>query len=131
MLSVLRVSKSVCQSRAMTSQLSHFVQKPHNNVASQLIRTFGRDSRGGFQTVKQGIGQQAKRKTLKETLLSPATDTPFAIGRGIVIESLSFSNFFFFLLLGAVAGGALFGIGALCYYGIGLSNEPGAFERSQ
>lgn len=129
MLSVLRVSKSVCQSQTVTSQLSHFVQKSHNNVASQLIRTFGRDSRGGFQTVKQGIGQQAKRKTLKETLLSPATDTPFAIGRGIVIESLRFSNFF--LLLGAVAGGALFGIGALCYYGIGLSNEPGAFERSQ
>ena len=96
MLLVLRVSKSVCQSQPVTSQLSHFVHKPHNNVSSQLIRMIGRDSRSGFQTVKQGIGQQAKRKTLKETLLSPATDTPFAIGRGIVIESLSFSNFFFF-----------------------------------
>lgn len=97
MLLVLRVSKSVCQSQPVTSQLSHFVHKPHNNVSSQLIRMIGRDSRSGFQTVKQGIGQQAKRKTLKETLLSPATDTPFAIGRGIVIESLSFSNFFFLL----------------------------------
>lgn len=31
---------------------------------------------------------------------------------------------------GAVAGGALMGLGALCYYGLGLSKEVGALERS-
>lgn len=29
----------------------------------------------------------------------------------------------------AVAGGAVVGLGALCYYGLGLSNEPGAIDR--
>lgn len=31
---------------------------------------------------------------------------------------------------GALAGGSLLGIGALCYYGLGLSNEAGALEKS-
>ena len=29
-----------------------------------------------------------------------------------------------------VGGAALFGVGALCYYGLGLSNEVGAIDRS-
>lgn len=31
---------------------------------------------------------------------------------------------------GAVAGGAAFGIGALCFYGLGLSNKPGAIDQA-
>lgn len=31
---------------------------------------------------------------------------------------------------GALAGGAVVGLGALCYYGLGLSNEAGALEKS-
>lgn len=29
-----------------------------------------------------------------------------------------------------VGGAALFGVGALCYYGLGLSNEVGAIDRA-
>merc|ERR1719167_910628 len=29
----------------------------------------------------------------------------------------------------AVAGGAVLGMGALCYYGLGMANEPGAIDR--
>ena len=29
-----------------------------------------------------------------------------------------------------VGGAALFGVGALCYYGLGLSNEMGAIDRA-
>lgn len=32
---------------------------------------------------------------------------------------------------GAIAGGALFGLGALCYYGLGLSNDVGVIETSR
>lgn len=32
---------------------------------------------------------------------------------------------------GALAGGSVLGMGALCYYGLGLSNEPGALEKQQ
>ena len=31
---------------------------------------------------------------------------------------------------GAVAGGAVLGIGALCYYGLGLSKKQSAFDQS-
>ena len=31
---------------------------------------------------------------------------------------------------GLVAGASVIGIGALCYYGLGLSNEVGAIDRS-
>lgn len=31
---------------------------------------------------------------------------------------------------GVVAGGAAIGIGALCFYGLGLSNSTGAIERA-
>ncbi|KAK3758184.1 hypothetical protein RRG08_027816 [Elysia crispata] len=61
---------------------------------------------------RSGIGRHAKRKSLKETMMEPAGDGPFNIGRGFV------------------AGGAAIGIGALCFYGLGLSNSPGALERA-
>lgn len=32
---------------------------------------------------------------------------------------------------GALAGGSLLGLGALCYYGLGLSSEAGALEKSR
>ena len=31
---------------------------------------------------------------------------------------------------GLVAGGAAVGIGALCFYGLGLANEPGAIDKA-
>jgi len=30
----------------------------------------------------------------------------------------------------ALAGGSLLGVGALCFYGLGLSNQPGAIDRA-
>lgn len=44
--------------------------------------------------------------------MAPAGETSFNVGKG------------------AVAGASALGLGALCYYGLGLSNEPGAMERS-
>ena len=42
--------------------------------------------------------------------------------------------FFFFSAFqmgrGFVAGASALGIGALCFYGLGLSNEAGAIDRS-
>ena len=29
-----------------------------------------------------------------------------------------------------LAGASLFGVGSLCYYGLGLSNETGAIDRA-
>lgn len=45
-------------------------------------------------------------------MLAPAGDGAFTIGRGVL------------------AGSAVLGLGALCYYGLGLSNEVGAVDRA-
>ncbi|KAF4526003.1 hypothetical protein B566_EDAN000795 [Ephemera danica] len=71
--------------------------------------------RGLSQDAKSGFASRFTRRrapTLKERAMAPATDTAFNLGRM------------------AVAGGSVLGIGALCYYGLGLSNEPGAIERA-
>jgi FtsH-binding integral membrane protein len=49
---------------------------------------------------------------IKERAMQPTSGTPFQIGQG------------------AVAGAAIFGLGALCYYGLGMSSEAGVLERS-
>jgi len=61
---------------------------------------------------KSGLGRHARRQTLKEKMMAPADGSAFSIGQGFV------------------AGGAALGIGALCFYGLGLSSEKGALERS-
>ncbi|XP_064632160.1 growth hormone-inducible transmembrane protein-like [Lineus longissimus] len=55
---------------------------------------------------------KSKTSSLKEAIMAPAGDSAFTLGRGLV------------------AGASVIGIGALCYYGLGLSNEVGALDRS-
>ncbi|XP_026883378.2 growth hormone-inducible transmembrane protein [Electrophorus electricus] len=55
------------------------------------------------------------RDQLQETAFEPATDTAIKIDNmGRII----------------LAGGAAVGMGALCYYGLGMSNEIGAIEKA-
>ncbi|EFA03190.1 growth hormone-inducible transmembrane protein [Tribolium castaneum] len=61
---------------------------------------------------RDALSRAARRQTLRERAMAPTSGAPFTIGQG------------------AVAGGAVLGLGALCYYGMGLSKEVGAFERS-
>lgn len=63
-------------------------------------------ARARFQTVSP------KRRTLKEIVMAPAGDGAFNMGKGVL------------------AGASAFGVGALCYYGLGMSNESGALEKS-
>ena len=58
-----------------------------------------------------GLGGSS-RMTLRQKLMQPTTGLPFAVGRGVVI------------------GATAVGMGALAYYGSGLSDAQGAFERS-
>ena len=67
------------------------------------------------RTLAQDARQSVRRtrvKTFREHVATPAGDGAFTIGKG------------------ALAGGALLGIGALGYYGLGFSNETGALEAS-
>lgn len=74
-------------------------------VGRQFVRDFTKES-------KSRLTQAERRKTLKEQILAPAGESAFNIGKG------------------AIAGGAVVGLGALCYYGLGLSNAPGAIDQA-
>lgn len=80
------------------------IAKP-NNFRSVSWRQFAEDAR---ETKTWG----RRRRSLKEVAMQPAGETSFQIGKA------------------AVAGGAVFGIGALCYYGAGLANKPGIVDQS-
>uniref|UniRef100_A0A8C1LHD3 Growth hormone inducible transmembrane protein n=1 Tax=Cyprinus carpio TaxID=7962 RepID=A0A8C1LHD3_CYPCA len=56
-----------------------------------------------------------RSKTAKDQAFQPATDT------AIKIDSMGRI---------VLAGGAAVGLGALCYYGLGMSNEMGAIEKA-
>lgn len=73
---------------------------------TQIVRCFTNDSRNTFSE------RLARRRSLKEKLMAPAGETPFNIGKG------------------ALAGGAALGLGALCFYGLGLSKETGAIDHA-
>ncbi|GFY74623.1 growth hormone-inducible transmembrane protein [Trichonephila inaurata madagascariensis] len=66
------------------------------------------DARSAFRRARIS----ARSPTLKERLMAPEQGTAFNLGKGV--------------LLGASA----LGIGSLCYYGLGLSSQPGAIEKS-
>ncbi|TMS22108.1 Cadherin-related family member 1 [Larimichthys crocea] len=70
---------------------------------------FSSKARFGFRRGK------TTRDQLKEAAFEPATDT------AIKIDSMG--RIF-------LAGGAAVGLGALCYYGLGMSNEIGAIEKA-
>lgn len=70
-----------------------------------IYRTFAQDGR-------ETVQRTARRQTLRERAMAPPSGSAFNIGKG------------------ALAGGAALGIGALCFYGMGLSSEAGALEKS-
>lgn len=87
--------------------ISRMVTKP--NACPHLrnqYRTFGEEGKEAFRS------RTARRRSLKEVAMQPTTGAPFAFGKGML----------------ATAG--VFGIGALCFYGLGMSNETGALEKS-
>uniref|UniRef100_U3FAU8 Growth hormone-inducible transmembrane protein n=1 Tax=Micrurus fulvius TaxID=8637 RepID=U3FAU8_MICFL len=70
---------------------------------------------GYSSRVRTGIRQRKTGQEVKEAAFEPSMETAFKIhqtGRWIV------------------AGGAAVGLGALCYYGLGMSNEIGALEKA-
>uniref|UniRef100_A0A7E4VY75 Cytochrome c oxidase polypeptide VIIc n=1 Tax=Panagrellus redivivus TaxID=6233 RepID=A0A7E4VY75_PANRE len=72
---------------------------------------------GGFNNTSSRFGQAFKTRTntgptLRERLLGPTTGKPFVYGTY------------------AIAGASVFGVGMLCYYGLGLSKGVSAMDRA-
>lgn len=97
----LMLASKLC--RASVLQRSALSQIKHTNT--NVYRTFANEERQAFTRTAR-----RKQTTLKEKIMAPAGDTAFNLGKG------------------AVAGGALLGVGALCYYGLGLGKDVGAVE---
>jgi len=110
-LSAAPTLRSALQSSSF-SQLAprQIIVKPANFAP---WRGMARASRGGrVATQESAASEQASaRRSLKERLMGPASETPFTVGQLSV----------------AAASGV--GIGALCFYGLGLSKEAGAIDR--
>ena len=65
-----------------------------------------------FRTRTANAGLGTSRMTLREKLMQPTSGLPFAVGRGVVI------------------GATAVGMASLAYYGSGVSDAGGAFDRS-
>jgi len=74
-------------------------------VRPTQLRMYAQDARGSFSR------QAARRRTLKESAMSPASGSAISAGQG------------------ALAGAAVLGLGGLAFYGLGFSGEMGAVEK--
>lgn len=93
----------------LTPQITSFLKAPvvSKPLVSkfQTVRLFASDGRTAFARSAR------KKNSIYEQVTAPAGETAFNIGKG------------------AVAGGAALGIGALCFYGAGLSSSTGAIDH--
>ncbi|KAH8312510.1 hypothetical protein KR044_011133 [Drosophila immigrans] len=74
-----------------------------------LRRNFSDESR---DRNRSHLEQRTRGPSLKEKLMGPPSENAYSMGKG------------------AAAGAALMGLLALCYYGMGLSKETSAYDRS-
>ncbi|XP_038265130.1 growth hormone-inducible transmembrane protein [Dermochelys coriacea] len=85
------------------------------NSSVKANRWILQPNRGYASKAKMGVRRGRTGQEIKEAAFEPAMETAFKVdqmGRWIV------------------AGGAAVGLGALCYYGMGMSNEIGAIEKA-
>lgn len=93
-----------------SSTLSKFAPHPTQQTLTQWRGMASRRARQAMADSATIEGQTTKR-SLKERLMGPATDTPFKVGQ-----------------VGVATASGL-GIGALCFYGAGMAKEAGAIDR--
>lgn len=100
----------VCRS-TLVPQTRHLFKLPSVTKPQltkiQNVRLFSNEGRSTFT-------RSAKRRapSVTESAMAPAGETAFNIGKG------------------AVAGAAFVGVGALCFYGLGLSSSTGAIDKA-
>lgn len=89
------------------SMLKSVVQKHAPNGRINIFREFTKDS-------KQGVtrGGTRNQPTLKERIMAPPGENAYSLGKG------------------ALAGASAVGLGALCFYGIGLGKPGSIYTES-
>ena len=74
-----------------------------------MVRTYAQEAESAFSRHAE---RRRTTATLKEAAYAPSGGTAISLGQG------------------ALAGGAALGLGALVFYGLGLSNEVGAVDKA-
>ncbi|XP_066254791.1 growth hormone-inducible transmembrane protein-like [Euwallacea similis] len=96
------LATKLCRVPVLHQTCSLLKQLPSRAIPVRNYTSQGRDA----------LARAARRQTLKERAMAPTTGTAFNIGRG------------------AVAGGSVLGLGALCYYGFSSGTGTSALEQS-
>ncbi|XP_052868385.1 growth hormone-inducible transmembrane protein-like [Anopheles cruzii] len=105
MLSRLACHRQLVSPTLLKSTLQTVVPK-----RQPVFRQYARDVKGGGSA--SNWTARAERTTLRERAMAPPGPNAYAIGKG------------------AVAGGAALGLGALCFYGLGLGSGTSTLENS-
>lgn len=101
---IARNTVAVCSGRTVISKTAFFV-KP-NVISKVVVRQAANDARTSFTR------RAARQRSLKEIVMAPAREGAYSTGKAVAM------------------GASALGLGALCFYGLGLSSEPGTIERS-
>lgn len=103
-----------------------------NQIFSGTVKAFKTDATLFGPNDRQFIRRARERVGLKDKALGPTSGTPFQIGKykkdkRIHFYFLALDDICIFVFVyigkGVLAGASVFGLGALCFYGLGLSNE--------
>lgn len=107
-----RLSKVSVAAFVTTVSKPGLLQKVPGRLTCMTCRSQGLSGQSGrtSHAVRRAVTKQGP--TLKERIMAPAGDGAFNMGKGLL------------------AGASALGIGALCFYGLGLSNEVGAIDRA-
>jgi len=98
---------NICSRSAVTFSLQNSViPSQRNNLVKQFSRSYREAGRTGFR---------GRNRIVQEKVVEHA-------GQGVKVGPMEIGQI-------AAGGGALIGLGALCYYGLGLSSETGAIDR--
>ncbi|EAL39226.3 AGAP009883-PA [Anopheles gambiae str. PEST] len=109
MLSRLACGRPFVSSALIKSALQTVPKRPQ---LQPVFRQYARDVKGGSSPGTSSWTSRAERMTLRERAMAPPGPNAYAIGKG------------------AVAGGAALGLGALCFYGLGLGSGTSTLENS-
>lgn len=82
---------------------------PKKDVQNLSRRKYSRDSEDRHRS---HLESRTKGPSLKDRLMGPPTENAYGMGKG------------------AVAGAALMGLVGLCYYGLGLGDQPSIYDHS-
>ncbi|KAH8258915.1 hypothetical protein KR038_003537 [Drosophila bunnanda] len=109
---LLRLALSAARPAGSVSLLAQSSQLLKAKPSLGLVRSYARGPVRGRAPVQQQQAQELRAPSLKEKLMGPPGANAYSMGKG------------------AAAGAAAVGLGALCYYGVGLGKQTSIADNA-